>query len=590
MSAGRFPGQTRSGQRTGCSRWTQRGFNVARGTARRPARDVLTLTGYKEWGPRPGQMALILMRLASDLVSWAAARTGLLWLTGRKSVRSACTTWPVLAALIVAGCGVGAAPSSVDPTSTALALEVESLRATATAVAQPTPSSVPTVTPLTATPIPTAVPSPTSLTLQDAINNVKQVTVLVVTNQAQGSGISLGQGDVLTNHHVVQGSTDVEVRFADGHQTKADVIRLDPTRDLALLHTTFVSEPAATFRDSQSLESGEELVAVGYPSATVIGAQNMTVTRGIFSSRWQSPWGVWHVQTDAAANHGNSGGPLADSQGRVVGVVTFGITGTVGLNYAVASDEVAAFRQGGGVPAAASTDCDDAQLSIVSHTVAASRIAPGSSLTLQFTVENASDAAAPVVLGASIRPASGGSWISDSANDLEVTVRPSQSRFSRQFQVPASLAPGSYDVAWGLFCSGTHTSHGLVVDSSAVTITSAASDSAQTASDPASTVRQFYAYIDAGDLDQAWNLLSPRFKGQTSKQAWQRGYQTTRASKVLSAQVTSQSPSTATVAFALASTDVTSSGTVNKQFAGTWTLVRSGGNWLLDQANVRQTN
>jgi S1-C subfamily serine protease len=107
--------------------------------------------------------------------------------------------------------------------------------------------------------------------------------------------------------------------------------------------------PAATLRNSADLQSAEPLYVVGYPLGTKLGIEEITFTRGIFSARRQTPNGVWYVQTDATMNHGNSGGPVGDANGNVVGVATFVLRDSNGLNFAVASDEIRAFLDGGGV-------------------------------------------------------------------------------------------------------------------------------------------------------------------------------------------------------------------------------------------------
>jgi S1-C subfamily serine protease len=227
-----------------------------------------------------------------------------------------------------------------DPTQAALAAELERFRATATAGAQPvsaaTANTAPTVT-IQAT------AAPTTLSQEDAVALVKQYTVLIVTDKGFGSGSSLGKGDVLTAWHVVEGAARIEVRFTSGHRESVQLIGGDARRDLALLRSSFKEEPAAPIGDATTLRQGASLLAVGYPRPTAIGTEDVTATRGVFSARRASDEGVWHVQTDTTFNPGNSGGPLADSQGKLVGVVTFGIRGATGLNFAVASDEVNAF-------------------------------------------------------------------------------------------------------------------------------------------------------------------------------------------------------------------------------------------------------
>jgi S1-C subfamily serine protease len=219
------------------------------------------------------------------------------------------------------------------------------------AVAVVASSTAPAVSP-SPTPLPslTVTPQPAAavLSLTNVAERVKQYTVLVWTTDAQGrlmgsgSGVSLGQGRIITNHHVIQGAAQVWVRFADGRRAPVEVIRLDPRRDLALLQSAFTDTPSTEFGDSRSLRLAETLLAAGYPRTDVIGAQDITVTRGIFSGLHESG-GVWHVQTDAPLNPGNSGGPLVDEQGRVIGIVRSKIRNAVGLNFAIASGEVQAF-------------------------------------------------------------------------------------------------------------------------------------------------------------------------------------------------------------------------------------------------------
>jgi S1-C subfamily serine protease len=146
-----------------------------------------------------------------------------------------------------------------------------------------------------ATYTPTPAPTPPALSLEDAAAAVKRYTVLVQTDQGAGSGISLGGGRVLTAYHVVEDAAEIRVRFASGRQEPVQLATMDRRRDLALLRSSFAGEPAAMIRDVATLRQAEVLIAVGYPYSDIIGARDVTVTRGIFSGRWQSPDGVWYV-------------------------------------------------------------------------------------------------------------------------------------------------------------------------------------------------------------------------------------------------------------------------------------------------------
>src|SRR3954453_12287332 len=144
-------------------------------------------------------------------------------------------------------------------------------------------------------------------------------------SKAQGSGwVYDKQGHIVTNHHVVAGATSVHVRFSDGSVHSATVVASDPSTDLAVIK---VDLPAAQLHplplgDSGKLQVGEGVVAIGSP----FGLQN-TVTWGIVSAlhrQMTAPSGFYEnaIQTDAAVNHGNSGGPLLNMAGQVVGVNT----------------------------------------------------------------------------------------------------------------------------------------------------------------------------------------------------------------------------------------------------------------------------
>lgn len=172
----------------------------------------------------------------------------------------------------------------------------------------------------------------------DAFGNQQQ-------GEATGSGFVIDKrGHIVTNEHVVSGSQSVNVEFSDGSQVDATVVGTDPSTDIAVLK---VDRPAArlttvSFAPQGTLEVGDPVIAIGSP----LGLQG-TLTTGVISAlgrEIQSPNGFTienAVQTDAALNHGNSGGPVLDTQGRVVGVaaqIASESGGNDGIGYAVPGD------------------------------------------------------------------------------------------------------------------------------------------------------------------------------------------------------------------------------------------------------------
>ena len=165
--------------------------------------------------------------------------------------------------------------------------------------------------------------------------------------QAQGSGFVYDdQGHVITNHHVVAGAETVSVKFSDGSTYDGTVVGSDASTDLAVIE---VDAPASVLEplelaDSDELEVGDGAIAIGSPFGL-----EQTVTAGIVSALHRqitapNDFAIDDViQTDAAINHGNSGGPLLDFEGRVIGVnsqIESDSGGNVGVGFAVPSNTV----------------------------------------------------------------------------------------------------------------------------------------------------------------------------------------------------------------------------------------------------------
>ncbi|CAN5427012.1 trypsin-like peptidase domain-containing protein [soil metagenome] len=156
-----------------------------------------------------------------------------------------------------------------------------------------------------------------------------------------GSGVVIaGDGLVLTNSHVVGGAGRMRLSFADGSGREARVLGDDPDTDLALLSTDLPAGiPSAALGNSKALRRGQVVIAIGNP----LGFES-TVTAGVVSALGRSLRSVGGrliddvIQTDAALNPGNSGGPLVSSLGEVVGINTAMIARAQGICFAVASN------------------------------------------------------------------------------------------------------------------------------------------------------------------------------------------------------------------------------------------------------------
>lgn len=197
-----------------------------------------------------------------------------------------------------------------------------------------------------------------TMTTQQAFNKVAPAVVIVSTKglmengfasqevEGIGSGFIINEhGDILTNYHVVEGAQEVTVTLSTGKEVKAKVINYDQTQDIAMIRIEDkVKIPAvAELGNSATVKPGEEVIAIGTPLSKDFA---QTVTKGVVSAvgrtvTTDSGKQVNLIQTDAAINQGNSGGPLVNSQGQVIGINTLKLAGGAeGIGFAIPINEV----------------------------------------------------------------------------------------------------------------------------------------------------------------------------------------------------------------------------------------------------------
>jgi S1-C subfamily serine protease len=160
-------------------------------------------------------------------------------------------------------------------------------------------------------------PSVQSDDISQMVLQSKPAVVTIIAGQRLGSGFFVSSdGYVLTNSHVIQDSRPT-IRLADGKSVSASMVRNDEGKDLALLRASGSDYPTLPLGDSSKALQGESVIAIGSP----IGLEG-TVTRGIISAIRKGPNGITYIQTDAAVSPGNSGGPLLNKFGQVIGINT----------------------------------------------------------------------------------------------------------------------------------------------------------------------------------------------------------------------------------------------------------------------------
>jgi serine protease Do len=151
------------------------------------------------------------------------------------------------------------------------------------------------------------------------LDSIKDSVVKIQTNMKKGSGVLINEtGTIITNYHVIAGASYITVTLHDGSSKSSTLIKSDSSRDIAIINIFGKGHTYLPLEGSITPEIGDPLYALGYP---LLG--NYAVTAGIMSSTVTLSKGPYkYIQTDAALNPGNSGGPLVDEYGNLVGINT----------------------------------------------------------------------------------------------------------------------------------------------------------------------------------------------------------------------------------------------------------------------------
>jgi S1-C subfamily serine protease len=176
-------------------------------------------------------------------------------------------------------------------------------------------------------------------TAKDGLKSAKKSVVTISRDKYFGSGFVISpDGYIITNYHVVGSDSILQVNFGDEVKTKAHVIKKNRDYDLALLKIDTINLQNVQFGSSENLESGDRVFAIGTPLDLSLG---QTITSGIVSGirKYEN---IPFIQTDVSINKGNSGGPLINEKGEVIGITTLKAAGEgiEGIGFCLPSDEV----------------------------------------------------------------------------------------------------------------------------------------------------------------------------------------------------------------------------------------------------------
>ena len=262
------------------------------------------------------------------------------------------TTEPDVAATVIARLS---ATKAAEPTPTPTPEPTATPAPTATPRPTLTPRPTPTAWP---TPTPTPRPTPTQeLSIRDVVEAARPAVVKILVNRViEGEEVRSGGSGaifrtnpdlsayIITNHHVIDAAARIVVTVNDRKEYEGTLLGSDSEADLAVVRICCGRFHHLDFADPETLRDGDEIVLMGYP---LLLTGRASMTRGIISAQRYDQWmSSYLIQTDAAMNPGNSGGPMLSKSGEIIGINTFGYESTAsgrsieGMSFAVSTKTV----------------------------------------------------------------------------------------------------------------------------------------------------------------------------------------------------------------------------------------------------------
>lgn len=166
---------------------------------------------------------------------------------------------------------------------------------------------------------------------------------VIISGNSLGSGWAVGEDAIVTNAHVVENSRDITIIAYDGTEFNAELVCMDEELDIAVLVVEKTLKPLP-LKKLENVSTGEDVWAIGAPESL-----DYTLTRGVVSAKEREINGQKYIQTDAAINHGNSGGPLMDDQGNVIGMNTLKMSDAEGIGLAIPVNRICEYMQNQGI-------------------------------------------------------------------------------------------------------------------------------------------------------------------------------------------------------------------------------------------------